>query len=274
MTTDVNIKAECDLGTLEKLGEAIALRESELGEMTSDAVIATSINILRSLKARTLDAGEDPEPIMFRTYKLGEVAGWYGGKGGGPRRRVARQGGLHGPRLQGVYPVNLMYGLKGPGEVWQITLKNPNVPWKRTKNKGRYVLLAPNSTVALRYAADRVRRLLKKEHGMAKYALSIAQHALSTRGDRAERPKSANAFKIAYDAAQLQVKSTGYGEGSVGVSFLDDLRYSGAAAGGDGALQNAIQLAVNSTVGRINANLRDHFSTRRYPTPFPEAKKK
>ena len=261
-----SISATYNGGPLEVLSRLISKREAVLRETMKDAVTATAITVVKSLRALTKTAPEEPNPHMFRVYRLPGVAGWSGPKS--RRRRTARLSS-HGPVMPDVKPVNLMYGLKGEGYVFQITLANENVPWSRTLNKGRYVVMAPDATVAMRYAADRVRRLLRKERGMGRDALGWAMAKLSTRSAPVEA-KGGKSRQIAAKAAVVSANRVG---DDFSLHVADNLNYAKLAReGGKGAMETAMMRAANSIAGR----LRKAAGTRLdmdLQTPFPEVTK-
>ena len=169
--------------------------------------------------------------------------------------------------MEGARPVNLMYGLKGAGNVYQITLINKNLTPKETKNAPYYLVLAPNDKVAREYAKARLTHALSKEAGMAKYAIGIAQAHVSNKPMNVDGPSGSRQMRRAYEAAQVAVSS---GDGTFGMHVRDALNYASLAQkGGAASLSTAIQKAANRTAGIIN-KLAKYRLDEPIPTPFPE----
>jgi len=252
---------------LDVLAQLIERRKAVLGEAFKDAVVATAITVVKSLRADTKTAPVKADPHMYHVYRLPGVAAWNGRKG--HRRRTARLSS-HGHVVGEYTPVNLMYGLKGEGEIYQIRLNNEHVTWERTKNKGRYVVLAPDAATAHRYAIARVERLLKKESGMGRDALGWAMAKLSTRSEPA-KASGLRAQKLSHDAAVVQFHAA---EGTASMRVQDNLDYARLAlASGKNSVELALKRAANSIAGRLRKAAAGPLDAD-IPTPFPEVTKK
>ena len=264
-TTSVDISIDADGNSLAVLSDLIAKRAEFLrDETTEKAVTATTINVVTSLKADTKKAPLKAKPEMYRITQIGDV-GWRGPKGS--RRRTAIVGDH---RVKDVYPVNLMYGLKGAGFLYRIELENPNLTPKISKNKPVYIVMAPNFKVAEDYAKARVSRALGKESGMARYALGMAQARVSDRPMQSEGLGGSHAMQVAAQAANVTKDAK---RDSFSIDVNDELRYSiKALKSGDSALSNAIKKAANRTAAIIN-KLGTYRLHDPIPTPFPEVGK-
>lgn len=234
---------------MQALLAGIEARSKALNKTTEDSTVAAGITILRSLKAATKTAPKNATPEMYSVVvQAYGAAGWRG-------RPARRRPVVDGQHLKVLRPVNLMYGLKGDGNLYRITIKNPNLIHKEWKNHPYIFLLAPNDTVATDYAKRIVTNALRHESGLAKNAVGIAQAKASTMTKILPpeqfhaRGLSPRASALAYAAGIVKASSSGFSNGSAFFSFLDTLRYSLPASGGDNALKQAMAKAANSMLG-------------------------
>lgn len=264
MTTEVTIDATYGGKPLEVLADLVAKREKFLkNETTKNAITATAINVLTSLKPETKAATKTVNSAMYRVELMPGVAGWRGGKGNHRRTAVA----ANGHRVAGVWPVNNMYGLKGDGHLYKITLTNPNLEPRKSKNAPRYFIMAPNMSVAVKFAEARMKRALDRERGLARMALGYAQAKVSTKPMAEKAAASVNAGKVAATAA---IVKTDGGDGRFSIYIRDDLDYSiPALKRGAESLAAAMMKAANKTTAIIN-KLGAYRLDEQIPTPFPE----
>ena len=271
MAANVTIAADTDVGTLERLSELIALRVKALKEPTRHAVIATSINILTSLKASTKKAPLKGRRKMYTLERTALTAGWE--RTGNTFRRVVRSGG-HVDRNCTAHCRNLAGANYVRGErvhVWKAQLFNENC------NNTLYYAFAKDEKTVRKYIEETILgRLLKKESGMAKYALGIAQAKASSRPMTTPKPSGSKAFQLAHMASHLDVRVSGlWGENEAEVSFHDSLRYSAhALRGGPTAVNIAIMKAANKTAGLIHMAFVNKRFDQDVKTPFPEVQRK
>ena len=265
MTVETTITGTClDGKPLEVLGDLVAKRQQYLRETTEQAVTATAINVVTSLRSATKKAPLKAKDDMF-SVELVAPGGWRGARGA--RRRVALRAGHE---IRDVHPVNAMYQLKGGGDLYKITILNEKIRPSISLNKPYYYVLAPTAKVATDYARARVTRALRKESGMAKYALGIAQAKTSNRPMKSEAPTGAKQMQTAYAAAKIDKWGGG---GEFGIRVFDALNYSvSALKGGEATMNEAMQKAANRTAGIIN-HCAGYRLDAPIPTPFPEAKK-
>ncbi|MBQ8124662.1 MAG: hypothetical protein IJ173_02125 [Kiritimatiellae bacterium] len=257
MQTSLTI--DTDAGTLDALRKAIDARSKFLGVTTADSCIAAGIQVLRSLKAATKSA--NPKSVDALDFKIKETE-LYGGFTG--RRKIcARVGSHYGPRshIRPAMGFNASVGGVLTARVYAIYTTNPNDRFKRNVNAPAlcWYVLCQHRGQAEAYAVNHIARIKRKEGGMAKYTLGIAQAQLSTHAGRLKTPAeaagrgglSARAIQLAYEAARLRVEKMGAGEGSIDIEFLDELRYSQAAAGGGDTLSRATLKAAASMLAYV-----------------------
>lgn len=263
---------ECEGGTLEKLAELIELRSKALQESGKDAVIATGINILTSLKASTKKAPLKGRRKMYTLERTNLVAGWE--RRGKLRHRVVRSGdGGHVDRNVTAHCRNLagQHYVKGERiHIYKAQLFNENL------NNTLYYAFAKDEKTVRKYIEETIlARLLKKESGMARYTIGIAQAKASSRPMNTPKPTGSKAFQIAHAASVLDIRVGGYNSGEASLSFHDTLKYSAdALRGGAGEMNTAIMKAANKTAGLIHMAFVNKRFDQDVKTPFPEVQRK
>lgn len=272
MASYTTIEASCDGRPLKVLSDLIRKRENALNETSRDAAVATAINVVTSLKAMTKKAPMKANDKMFFNVRQipGYRAGWE--RVGTSYHRVARDGSGHVDRNITRMCRNLVGKAFSKGEVvgvWGFQLYNENL------NKTVYYCFATDEKHVRDYAKKVIlARLLKKESGMAKYTLGIAQARISTRSEVVP-PSGAKQMRIAYDAARVIMNSTGFDEGEFSIEVADMLRYSLKAVKGEkAAMDMAIMSAANKTAGLIHLAYVNKGFGQDVKTPFPEVKRK
>lgn len=264
--SEVNIEADADGKPLSVLSDLIRRRAEVLkNETTEKAVIATTINVVTSIKAETKKAPLKAKPDMFEVRQVG-VGKWR--RMAGKSRRIPFVGEVFD---DSIHPVNLMRGLRDGGILYRISLTNPNIRPKSSKNAPYYYVLAPTLGVATDYAKARVGRALQKESGMARYALGMAQARASDRPMMSDGSvNGSHAMQVAAQAAVVTSGGSGFGQGTYWMEVNDKLRYSTSALrSGDASLDLAIKKAANRTAAIIN-HMADVPLDQKLETPFPE----
>lgn len=247
-----------DAGTLDALKKAIDMRSKFLGVTTADSCVAMGIQILRSLKARTKKA--NPKVVDSRDFRIVPTEMYGGFKG---RKIVARVGSHYGPtsHIKPAIGFNPTSESALTARVFAIYTTNPNDKFQQNVNRPAlcWYVLCQHQGQAESYAVRHIARIKRKEGGMAKYTLGIAQAQLSTRSGRLKTPAesasrgglSHRAIQLAYEAANINVHKNGLGEGEIVVTFFDKLKYSMAAAGGEDAFYEASRNASDSMIAYI-----------------------
>lgn len=275
MTSGVKIScAAVDGTTLEKVSELIEQRSRVLRERTKDAVIATAINVLVSLRASSRSAKKNKKLNPIVRDEGSVYPSW---TSDGPRR-VMRMG---------------TYGQKPRGPIW-----NPNgvrVRWLTRKMKDRdlhvyrvtpenldvrpYYVVAPDKKTAENFERKAAAHRIERFGNLAKWALGVAMNKISTRNVSDDLSTEARLAGSKLSIANVQ-DSGGFASGSFGVEVIDALDYAIAGLkGGETDITLAFQKAANKTVGimkRYMADLGTNIckSCEDIPTPFPDIQRK
>lgn len=264
----VDAKIDWNGRPLQELEKLLALRQKMLGEDARDAVVATAIDVVKSLRTLTRKAPARANRKSFVIEATPYVASWE--RHGNSYRRVARVGGT-GAKAP-IFPVNNAGPHYVKGErvrVWKITPTHPaSMTWEKNRNKGCWYVFAQTPAVALRFAMEHMSRVLRKESGMGKTALGFAMARLSTKSTPVEA-KGPKAQRLAADAIHIATSGEG---GTFALVVRDELRYSlPALKGGSSAIDLAMAKAANKIAGRLAKWQETHFfDSDRIATPFPE----
>ena len=235
----VNMTANYEGRPLAVLSDLIRQRQKYLGESAADAVVATGIDALNSLRALTRVA---PKTIPKKDVVFGKSDPQYATYPRGVYRRVVVTRWRKGHR------VNIIK--------WQ-------------KVKGRTKRGRPRATSADRRAAwehwGKVRY-----SGLARRALGLAMNRLSTRQVKSERVNM-RLSRIA--SANVDVRKVTLG-GVFVLNIRDNLGYAiQALRGGQAAVDLALKRAANKIAGRLCRVAEKKFGER-IATPFPEVRQR
>lgn len=250
----------------------IEKRKELLGETTKDAVTATAITVLKSLRADTKIAPKKARPDSYKISDTGYVGGWE--RVGGKFHRVVRTSDKRGaPKVAGIFPVNNAGQHYEKGEIVKVYKIEPvndsTMSWEKSKHKGCWYVFAKSEDVAKRFAIRHMTSRINSYRGLAKTTLGFAMAAISTRGKYGADVKTAKALLAAEKGAQV---FSGASTDSFFVVVKDALRYSALALkSGKDALQRALMKASNSIAGRLS-KVATWKLNRPIPTPFPEVK--
>lgn len=224
---------------LTALSAAIVNRVNVLGETSKNATIATAIDIVTSLRARTRVA--EMKSARHVILLSGYVPGWV--KVGKHGRRCIRGGfGAGAPEYRfGMTPAARARDTREVAKLHVYEIGS-NVPERRAKKHGTYLLVATNEDDARRYAREH--NGARNFRGLARYALGEAAHRLSTRHSldiavhnsaRAVAVKVVSAYWETHDLATA-------------VDVVDGLRYATLALRGGKADVAAAQTAALAKV--------------------------
>lgn len=252
------------------LDKVIRLRREKLHETAEDAVVATMITVLRSIRAATMVA----KPMRFKA-QFGTTSNWFAGWAtiGGKRRQVVRLGDPHGPRLTGANVVPLLAPGEKDGMVFVVSDAPPNMPKTQHDN---YVVIAKDQGTALKYAKMRHAKRVKRYMGLARWTVAQAQGMVSTRTSPAGLgfAPSGKVMTVAIKSLRKRVTRTA---SAYAIDVADTLRYAVAAIeGGQAGIEMAMRRAANSTTGMIRKRWgAEHpfHDLRDLETPFPEISK-
>ena len=256
---------------MEELTKLIQKRVRTLHEDARDAVVATAIDVVRSLRALTRKAPRRANDKSFTIELLPYVASWE--RVGKSFRRVARVSGT-GSKAP-IFPVNNAGAHYVKGERVHVYRIKPNhgerMTWEKNRNKGCWYVFAQSESVARRFAIQHVTRVMEKDSGLARTAMGYAMAHLSTKSVPVV-VKDSKARKVA--AASWRVVERNL-PGGYGLRVEDNLDYAAdALEGGKSAISVAMMKAANKIAGRIAQYEKAHFFDERTATPFPEIRQR
>lgn len=275
--TNITIEASSVNGKpLEEIQRLIALRQRALRETTGQAVIATAINILTSVRASTKVV--DPQKASgFVTVAVSPFydAGFKGvkGKQNGVRCLRAKGGGAH---ADGVKFVNLAGPYKR-GETVKAYLVTDRTGTSTGATEQRYHIIANTLDEAQAEAAKRRLKRIERYAGMAKWLIGQAQSYISSGSSSAAAKLSLAGQKAALSALKVAVNDTGISNGSCSVEFQDNLNYAALALkNGMKDFEDAIKKAANKTAGIIQREIAElrFDELPRVDSPFPEVQRR
>lgn len=246
---------------LEVLSELIEKRVKKLGEMTEDAIIATGIDALVSLRAATLCARPEKQTSVKVELDYSLVAS-HTREGGSSRRCVRNRAGV---RIDAMRRLRFACGAGVPDRnlyVYRVTPEHENV--------SPYLVVAESASDAEKFEQTAARHRKGNFAGLAKTALGVAMAKISTKNP----PTPAFKRRIA-DSEIIDVRTSGGNGQPFQLDIHDKLGYSVAALrGGRGAVNIALMKAANKIAGNISRKMNALGSLEDVPTPFPEVKRR
>lgn len=251
--------------TLDELSKLIALRAQRMGELTSDAVIATAIDCLKSLRTETRDARDSDGKYPPRQIAAcGDLIPSFAHEGGHSFPCVRR--GHNGPRLreQTVYFAEDRIDMKA-AKVFKVTpIHERDTP---------YYLVAYSSQQVLQFEGRRIRNRIKRYGGLAKTALGIAMAKVSTNPSGVNSPERVKA--LASKLSTVTVSGSGFASGSFSLEYKDLLDYAiPALKNGAASVELALQRAANKVAGLITHTLHKAGDFEHdVETPFPDVRR-
>ena len=279
LTIDINAQGQ----SIDALQNLVAQRVAVMGETTSQAVTATAINLLKSVRAatRVVDVKKATTDGFFVRLCPQMTAGFYGTKGIRKGRRGIRTRGGH--HMEGVRVINLL-GDYQRGEkanvytvIYRYNISGHNV--ENTQHERQYVIASHESQVC-EWAGKWFKKKVEQFAGMAKWNIGQAMSKIAVAGGAGESAKvavKAAAKKVGLANLKVEVEDSGYDQGRFSIHVADTLDYAGDALKGGAAMMNEfVQKAANRTAGIIqnwiNRKGADFFSTKipKIETPFPE----
>ncbi len=251
------------LAELERLIDA---RITELGESAKDAVVATAINTLGSLRTLTRKAKAGAKHKHVQVEPVASLVPSITRKGGKRQPCLRNPAGqrIDKPPLRVVWAKRWTQGVRVSAlHVFKVTPEWPRFP--------AYYCVAPSAELALKEERARADRRIKRRGGLARNLFAVAMGAISTRNP---------ALEGGTQAQSLPKKFLRTSQGSVGgayaVKIRDMLDYAALAlSGGRQAIDLAMMKAANKTAGLIQQRLKQSGDlSQRFPTPFPEIKRR
>lgn len=265
----------CDGKSLSVLADLIRKRAEVLGETACDAVVATAIDVAKSIRAatRARKVGRklklNAENAGVRMAKRSDLVPSYRGT----TKRICWR-----PRGGGVGHWNKNDVCRIPPGVdfkkcviWQVTVSKDRIErWRH--QAASYMLLATSDAAAKEYVQKRYSAIADRTAGAARGVWGHVMAEISTR-PVADKALKAHAAKIAGGA--FRVTKAG-DENNFSVTLENRLQYAvDAVKGGQGGIEIAVKKAANKIAGRLNHALdRNGDLERRFETPFPEVKRR
>lgn len=283
MANSIDIKATWANGkTLDELSKAIQERTQYLkGETTENAVTATCLNVLRSIRAATMQLGKkfaiDEGKWDIKIQTTGYTSGWaYPGKHNPKGRRVIRDGGSKAIERddKGKRVVNVAGGYQGKRIEMSIKVYKLSIRNSHTNAKPFYetLIIAKSVEDVRKFALQRINRRVQQYRGVSKRLLGLLMKKVYAASNV---PSDGPNLPYLDKLAVVKKQGNGFSSGKFGISVEDNLVDALLAVkGGESGLQTALQKAANSTVGRINS-MMDKIGSfdEKIPTPFPEISK-
>lgn len=273
----MSIARQSDFSALDELADAVEARRRYLGETTEQAVDATAINVLTSLRADTATVKRRADIFGGRYYyeieETGLRAGWARpGRGNASGRRVIRNGGRGAmDTYNGLRVVNKAgnYAMGRNPSVYTLSIYNidglTGKPFFPAAAES-VAVIANSKEDVVRYADQVVQRRIQQYRGISKRALGAAMRAFHVAGSGGSM--SSDLQRLADMVVDVRRYRQGYASGEYGVTVADNLPHARQALK-SGNPETALKKAANKSVAVINRlgglDLDDYI-----PTPFPE----
>lgn len=136
------------------------------------------------------------------------------------------------------------------------------------------LVVARNAGQAKEWMAKRHKNRVKRYKMLAKHALSIAMHRVSS-AESANEGVTQEAKAKGMECVNAVVRDSGFGTGEVNIRVHDKLRYASyALKGGESVVEQALQKALNGMTGYMKKKLKDKGIEDTLKIPFPEIKGK
>lgn len=250
--------------TLDTLGSLIEQRVSVMGETVKDAVVATAINALMSLRASTRSAKKNKRLKSTIVQESSLYSSWNN------RRRCLRRGGRNGAQFTPPEGVRVRYLTNGALDrdlqVFKVTSEHENIR--------PYYVVAPNISIAAEFEKKAASHRIARYGNLGKWALGVAMNKLSTRNVNDD--VSGAARLAGSNLSFVEKTGGGFNSGTYSVTVRDNLKYAVAALKlGRADVNNALQRAANRTAAIINRFSEKYLplSAKSIPTPFPEVRR-
>ena len=271
---DVDYSMTFEGKPMEVLYDLIDKRQAILGETYKQAVTATTITVLKSLRADTKVAKKTAPKSSYRITDTGWVGGWE--RKGGKIIRVPRvSSAINAHKVPNVFPVNLAGQRYIKDEIVKVYKIEPvngeRMKWDRSLHKGCWYVFAKSEKVADRFAKTHMTMRIKAFRGLAKTALGYAMAGVSSAGNITADVSSTRTLRSAQEAAKV---ITNNGNDTYSVTVIDAISYATLALrSGEGGVDRAIIKAANSIAGRLGKVAESRLDAP-ISTPFPELKGK
>ena len=242
---------------LSALTDLLQARQKWLKESAKDAVIATAIDVLGSLRALTRSAKNRRSSRSVVVRRADLVAGYHGGRRS-PRRTLRTAGGA---RFAAKRVKWFTHGIENADlKVFQVTPEHAQVK--------PYLVVAAKLSDAKEFERKASVRRMRHFGNLAKWAFGVAMNKLSTRN--------------VHDNVTGEARQAGSRLSFVGkrgddrayeVAVSDRLDYAAdALRGGIGSVDMACMKTANKIAGRLMHRFGDLLGPD-FKTPFPEVRR-
>lgn len=260
----VTITTDVDGHALDELARLITQRSKWLGESARDAVRATAVTFLQSLRALTKVAKRTGEKIevVASSLLVPSFRRW-GGKVR-PCLRAGRNGNTYTPAkgVRVIYADGLVNF--AAQKVYTCDIVRGEGDRRRTY---RYVVVAASKANATRAVRAANARRIASWRGLARAAVS----ALMRRAGGSSTTPGRIGAKASENA---RVTERGAGN-TFGVTILDNLDYAECAVkGGASGISLALERACNKSASNLNRRCADILGWSPLSTPFPEVRQR
>ena len=266
----IEVKMDMTAGdgrAIDTMHDIIEMRRKELGETSAQACVAMTIGILKSLRAGTKIAKTSAHISVTNTDDR-YTPSW-SQQGKGKPMRVLRAG-KDGPQ---VAPEKVVWKV-GPYVRGEVVHSYEVIDTIAEDKQVKYIFVTKGSkSEATKYARERHKRWVMKYRGLAKVALGLAMHAVSSKQNPSVGNVSQEAQTLGMKVTSANITDTGIDSGHVNVHVEDNLNYASLALKqGEGYVETAVQRALNSAVGYLNKRLAKRGIEDKLDAPFPEVK--
>ncbi len=274
MAASIQIHASGSNGTtLKQFGEILQKRIEYLNESARGSITACALQVLRSIRTVTKVAKlKNIKPTLKIENAL--YPSWMTRSG---KKNVCLR--IKGSNQRYVGTEKLIFAqnpTRGMDKTWKVY----SFADEFSKNKKKYLLAAPNQTLAKEKARKVIARYAMRYAGLAKRALSMLMmktYSGKTEHDNVPAHVSAKARMLTKKSENVSKNQQQEG-GTYTLTLFDDLNYAiSAIRGGKAQVDTQMKKAMNKIVSIINHKIPDSntfFSPQKLETPFPELVRK
>lgn len=260
----VTISADVGGRALDELSRLIVARSKWLGESARDAVRATAVTFLQSLRALTKTAKKTGEKVevVASSLLVPSFRRW-GGKSR-PCLRVGKNGNTYTPAkgTRIIYADGLVNFTAQ--KVYTSEIVRGEGDRRRTY---KYVVVATSKASATRAVRNANAKRIASWRGLARAAVSALMRKA---GGSSTTPGKIGAK--ANDNASVTERGAG---NTFGVTILDNLHYAECAVkGGASGITLALERACNKSASNLNRRCADILGWSPLSTPFPEVRQR
>lgn len=274
MAASVQIHATAGNGaTLKQFAEILQKRMQYMNETARDSIAACALQVLRSL--RTVTRVAKPKGIKPELKAENQLYPSWTTKSGkkGVCLRIKGSNQKYAGTEKMIFAQQPTRGMDKLWKVWSFV-----DPYSKSQKK--YMLAAPNLTIAKQKAKAVISRYAMRFAGLAKCALSMLMMKTYTgkkENDNVPAHVTAKAMQTTRKSESVSKNQQAEG-GTYSLTLTDELKYAvDAIRGGKAQVDTQMKKAMNKIVSTINHKIPDSntfFSPQKLETPFPELVRK